>query len=99
MPGQTKYQDFWKFWRGCPCLKEMELRWVLGVDTVPFRSIRKPCDIFTKKELRKKSDKLRKNYCRGFRKSGVTRDIRIDRNGTVALPAIIFINSKELTTQ
>src|ERR1700761_3215680 len=51
--------------------------------TVQFRSIRKPCDIFTKKELRKKSDKSRKNHCKGFQKSGVTCDIRIERNCTV----------------
>src|ERR1700761_6267232 len=53
--------------------------------TVQFRSIRKPCDTFTEKKLRKKSDKSRKNYCEGFQKSGVTCDIRIERNCTVAV--------------
>ncbi|KAJ7200376.1 hypothetical protein GGX14DRAFT_660290 [Mycena pura] len=39
---------------------------------------------FDQFKLRKKSDKSRKKYCKGFQKSGVTCDIRIERNCTVA---------------
>jgi hypothetical protein len=42
--------------------------------TVLFRSIRVRFGIFDTIKIRKKSDKLRKNYCRNRKKVGVTRD-------------------------
>lgn len=42
--------------------------------TVLFRSIRVRFGIFDTIKIQKKSDKLRKNYCRNKKKVGVTRD-------------------------
>jgi enoyl reductase-like protein len=53
--------------------------------TVPFQSIRPTRDFPTFLKNLRKSEKSRKKYFRGQKKMGVTRDGRIDRNGTVSM--------------
>jgi hypothetical protein len=66
-------------------------------DTVPFQLICHFGGIFVFLKMLRKSDKLRKNYWRGQRKSGVMRDWRIEWNGTVPLVIPLLPCSKTLT--
>ena len=60
------------------CIRTWNIR-----STVPFRLIRPTRDFLTFSKNLRKSEKSRKNYFRGQKKMGVTRDGRINRNGTV----------------
>jgi hypothetical protein len=69
------------------CILSISIRQGLNIEyslnTVPFQSIRPTRDFPTFLKNLRKSEKSKKNYFRGQKKMGVTRDGRIDRNGTV----------------